>query len=184
MRIHGTHFIFIFGGYSVEEGKAVSSLIAVDVDHLEWWYVEVEGGRVAGRIHPVVVAIDQRIFIFSGYGRFSKPDPRSFRSYSIAAYQPALRRWTWEARDVSYPGSIPPNQVFGAGIAVYGGKKIMLVPGKLYYQDKARKSYFIAKVSLLTYIAILAIKFRRTENILFSYRTQTVPDDSPLGRLS
>ncbi|KAF8802050.1 hypothetical protein BYT27DRAFT_7197538 [Phlegmacium glaucopus] len=134
MRIHGTHFVFIFGGYSVEEGKAVSSLIAVDVDHLEWWYVAVEGGRVAGRIHPVVVAIEQRIYIFSGYGRYSKADPRSFRSYSIAAYQPALRRWTWEARDASYSGPIPPGQIFGTGIVVYGGKKIMLMPGRLYYQ--------------------------------------------------
>jgi len=138
MRIHGTSFIFIFGGHSLDEEKAVSTLIAVDVDHLEWWYVRVEGGHVAARIKPVVVAVEQKLFIFSGCGRFSKTDPQSFRSYSIASYQSALCRWTWEARDVPYSGFMPPDQVFGTGIVVYNGKKIMLTPGKLWFENKVR----------------------------------------------
>ena len=50
MQIQNTSFILIFGGHSVDEEKAVSNLIAVDVDHLEWWYMTVKGGNVAPRI--------------------------------------------------------------------------------------------------------------------------------------
>lgn len=137
MRIHGTSIIFIFGGYSLDEDKALSSLIAVDVDHLEWWYVSVKGGQVAARINPVVVAVGQKIYIFSGYKRFSKTDTHPFRSYSIASYS-ALHQWQWEARDVSYPAPAPTPQTFGVGMAVYNGKKILLTPGKLYNKQEAR----------------------------------------------
>lgn len=135
MRIHNTSIILIFGGFNVDEDKAVSTLIAVDVDHLEWWYVTVEGGHVAARINPVIVAVDQKLYIFSGYKKFSKMDSNAFQSYSIAAYS-ALHRWQWEARDVSYPGPTP--RTFGVGMAIYNGKKILLTPGKLYKKEEVR----------------------------------------------
>ena len=72
VRIHDTTFIFIFGVFNIEEHKSVSTLIAVDVDHQEWWYVPVDGGAVSGRIKPVVVAVDQRIYIFGGDRKYSK----------------------------------------------------------------------------------------------------------------
>lgn len=141
MRIHNTSFILIFGGYSLDDDKAVSTLIAVDVDHLEWWYVKVEGGQVSPRINPVVVAVEQKLYIFSGHRSFSKKDCRPFKSYCVASYS-APGGWRWEARDVPYPGLDP--QVFGAGIAVYGGKKILLTPGRIYYQeDKEARRFFI-----------------------------------------
>ena len=140
MKIQNTTFIFIFGGYSVDEDKAVSDIIAVDVDHLEWWYVTIEGGNVAPRICPVVVAVKQKLYIFSGFKKFSKKECYPFKSYSIASYS-APRGWRWEARDVPY--SCPAgfdHQLFGSGIAVYDGKKILLTPGRVYFQEdlKAR----------------------------------------------
>lgn len=92
MRIQNTSFILIFGGYSLDEEKTVSTLIAVDVDHLEWWYVTVEGGHVAPRINPVVVAIEQKLYIFSGHKIFSEKDSHPFKSYSVASYS-AFRHW-------------------------------------------------------------------------------------------
>jgi hypothetical protein len=154
VRIHDTTFIFIFGGFSVEEDKSVSTLIAVDVDHREWWYVPVDGGPVSGRIKPVVVAVDQRIYIFGGDRQYFKANPQSLRSYSIALYQPAHRQWTWEACDIPYPDFIPPDQVFGAGIAIYNGKKIMLTPGKPVCHNKVRN--LLCTSVTLTYIAISA----------------------------
>ena len=143
MRFHGTSIIFIFGGFNIDEDKAVSTLIAVDVINLEWWYVNVEGGNVAGRINPVVVAAEQKLFIFSGYRKFSKTDTKPFQSYSIATYQLDLHRWQWEARDVPNSGSIPPDHhIFSAGMAVYNGKKILLTPGKLYYSEEKEASHF------------------------------------------
>jgi hypothetical protein len=144
MRIQSTSIIFIFGGYDIDEDKAVSTLIAVDVEHLEWWYVTVEGGHVAGRINPVVVAAEQKLFIFSGYRKFSKTDTKNdFRSYCILSYQSDLRRWQWEARDVPNPGSMPSDyQVFGAGMAVYNGKKILLTPGKDYQEEFEARHFY------------------------------------------
>lgn len=150
-RIHDSSFILIFGGYNLDENKSVSTLIAVDVDHREWWIVDVDGGAVSARINPVVVAVDHKIYIFGGDGKYSETDPQSLKSYSIASYQSDLRRWRWDARDVPYPGFIPAHQVFGAGIAVYNGKKIMLTPGKALCQNDVRNSIFL-QVSPLIYI--------------------------------
>jgi hypothetical protein len=140
MRIQNTGFIFIFGGHSVDEDKAVSNLIAVDVTNLEWWYVTVAGGNVAARISPVVVAVGQKLYIFSGFKKFSKKESHPYKSYCIAAYS-TNRGWHWEARDVPYSG-LEDHQVFGAGLAVYDGKKILLTPGRLYYQEDLEARHF------------------------------------------
>lgn len=139
MRVNNTSIILIFGGYSVDEEKAVSTMIAVDVDHLEWWYVTVEGGQVAARISPVVVAVEQKIYIFSGFKEFSEEECHPFQSYSIASYS-SSRRWQWEARDIPYTGL--DHQIFGAGMPVYDGKKILLTPGRLYYQEDSKARHF------------------------------------------
>lgn len=141
VRFHGTSFIFIFGGFSVEGDEPVSTLIAVDVDHREWWYVPVDGGPVSGRIKPVVVAVEQRIYIFGGCKKYSEANPQSLQSYCIAFYEPVHRKWTWEARDVPYPSLIPPDQVFDGGLAIYNGKKIMLTPGKPLCHDEVRNLF-------------------------------------------
>jgi hypothetical protein len=139
MRIQNTSFVLIFGGYSFDEDKAVSTLIAVDVDHLEWWDVTVQGGHVAPRINPVVVAVEQKLYIFSGHRTFSKKESYPFKSYSIASYS-TPRGWHWEARDVPYSGL--DFQIFGSGIAVYDGKKILLLPGRPYFKEDLEARHF------------------------------------------
>ena len=148
MRFHNTTVILIFGGYSFDEEKAVSTLIAIDVNHLEWWYVTVEGGNVAARINPVVVAVEQTLYIFSGFKKFSK-DNQPFKSYSVASYS-SLRRWRWDAKDVPYSGiSGSDHQLFGAGMALYNGKKILLTPGRPYYEEEV-KDIFLNHASVTT----------------------------------
>lgn len=127
----------------------------MDVDHQEWWYVHVEGGDVAGRINPVVVAVEQRIYIFGGCEKYCEANPQPFRSYSIVSYQSALRQWIWEVRDIPYSSLVPPHQFFGAGIPVYNGKKIMLTPGKPVCRDEVRV-LFCTSVAIDLYFLSLA----------------------------
>lgn len=187
MRINNTSFILIFGGHSVDEDKAVSTLIAVDVDHLEWWYVRVEGGHVAARINPVVVAVEKKLYIFSGFKTFSKKQCHPFKSYSIATYSAPRGGWHWEARDVSYSGL--DHQLFGAGLPVYDGKKILLTPGKLYYQEdcEARQISIVqAKHQQLTYFFFqrLAVGFFEKKVVLLPHGAPTIPGGASFWRFS
>ena len=69
----------------MDEGKPVSTLIAVDLNHLEWWVVPVNGGPIPARIKPVLIAIEHRIFIFGGDAKYCEVDPQSFRTYCMVA---------------------------------------------------------------------------------------------------
>jgi hypothetical protein len=62
--LNGKHFIYLFGGYS---DKPISSqLIAVDLDEEAWWFVQVSGDPVTGRMASSMVAIDKSLYIFGG----------------------------------------------------------------------------------------------------------------------
>ncbi|KAF8152914.1 hypothetical protein B0H34DRAFT_861153 [Crassisporium funariophilum] len=131
LRIHNCGFLFLYGGYD-EKDEVFSTLIAIDVDHHEWWYVNIKGGHVGGdvasRINPATVAIDNRIYIFGGYDH---PEKRqSLNTYSIIQLKNNPCSWEWEVIDVPYSALVPPGHRFGVAVSVFNGAKILLTPGK------------------------------------------------------
>jgi hypothetical protein len=142
--------IFLFGGYNADEDHPSSDLIAVDVDRLIWWVVEVrgkvEGGNIKPRINPAMTAIGNRIYIFSGITQYmdeSEHEPEHLRSYSIVEYDPESRHWQWELADMPYPDTVPPGQIFEDCIPVHDGKQILLTPGRRIPKDVSKVTPYI-----------------------------------------
>lgn len=121
---HDRNFVTLFGGD--KDGRAVSSLIIIDVDHYFWWEVN---SAVTSRINAASVGIGNRLYIFGGY---EVPlATAAFRSYSIIEYD-ANGDWMWVVQDRPYPASLPaiPGNDAAAAVSLYGGKKILLTPGR------------------------------------------------------
>ena len=120
---HSRKFITLFGGD--KDGRAVSSLVVIDVDHHLWWEVD---GAVTPRINAASVGIGNRLYIFGGYEvPFGNT---TFRSYSIVEYN-ANGDWIWVVQDRPYPASLPAiPSIDTAAVSLYGGKKILLMPGR------------------------------------------------------
>ncbi|KAJ7753889.1 hypothetical protein B0H14DRAFT_2979706 [Mycena olivaceomarginata] len=119
----GTYF-FLFGGYDTE--NSTSELIAVDLDLLIWWFVDVQGTPLRPRLSASMVAVDNSLFIFGGRENFDSP---GIRTYSIAEYTPRTR-WTWRVSDAPLPPDLP---LLGYGIQstpVFNGQKILLTRGR------------------------------------------------------
>ena len=123
-------FIFIFGGYDTGTEEASSKTIVVDLDHLEWWYLQLEGDDVEARIAPAVVAVDTKLYIFGGYRQLNDDDPQPFDSYSVAEFLQD-QRWHWTVRDQPYSNIVPQGHSFGKAIPVYNGAKLLLTPGRI-----------------------------------------------------
>lgn len=123
-------FIFIFGGYDTGMEEASSKTIVVDLDHLEWWYLQLEGDDVEARIAPAVVAVDTKFYIFGGYRQLNDDDPQPFDSYSVAEFLQD-QRWHWTVRDQPYSNIVPQGHSFGKAIPVYNGAKLLLTPGRI-----------------------------------------------------
>ncbi|KAF8952006.1 hypothetical protein BDZ97DRAFT_1768983 [Flammula alnicola] len=134
LRIHDSSFIFIFGGFDYITDEATSRVIVIDLEHTAWWYLKLNGEAVNARINPAVVAIDDKLYIFGGYRKFGH-DPQPHSSFSIAEYKAAEGIWHWAVRDAPYSNPVPEGHVFGQGISVYNGTKILLTPGRLTNDD-------------------------------------------------
>lgn len=156
VRIEGQSFIYLIGGFDADLDKPSARVIVVDPDRLSWWYLKIEGDPVCPRIHPAVASIGDNIYVFGGYACFveeyeegqeqEEQDCKPYNSFSVLTYNPHNCSWHWKIRDRSYNVSsgdypIPDNHPFGAAIPVYGGKKVLLFPG--------RHSESTYKVSLL-----------------------------------
>lgn len=115
----------------------------VDPDNLSWWYLEVEGNPLRPRIHPAVASVGDSVYVFGGYARLEpKCDPLPYNSFSILAFKFDLSKKSWRCKvqDRSYTNPchtnhlyinpIPQGHAFGAAIPLYGGKKILLLPGR------------------------------------------------------
>lgn len=125
-----TNYIFMFGGYDVDEEVMSSRLIAIDLDDAQWWYVEIEGGNVSGRINASMVGIENKLFIFGGRESYDEK-ALGLASYSIAEY--VDHRWKWMSgrRDRAYDARVPPLGFDGQALSVHGERKILLTPGRL-----------------------------------------------------
>ena len=130
LSIDNSSFVFLFGGYDIEAEVASSKIVVIDPDHLEWWYLRLEGEGVQPRIDPVVVAVDTNLYVFGGYRQLGPEDPQPCTSYSIAEFLPN-RQWQWTVRDQPYSNIIPKGHLFGGATPVYNGAKILLTPGCL-----------------------------------------------------
>ncbi|KAK0484504.1 hypothetical protein IW261DRAFT_1416461 [Armillaria novae-zelandiae] len=125
-----TNYIFMFGGYDIDEEIVSSRVIAIDLDDAQWWYVKIEGGNVCGRINASMVGIENKLFIFSGRESYDEK-ALGLASYSIAEY--VDHRWKWMSgrRDRGYDAHVPPLGFGGRALSVHGGRKILLTPGRL-----------------------------------------------------
>ncbi|KAJ7030594.1 hypothetical protein C8F04DRAFT_1236417 [Mycena alexandri] len=129
----GQRILFIFGGQvnGTDEndlGEISSELIAIDVDSLKWWVVDVAGGGVAPRRESSLVVVKDQLFIFGGRtqadGQFE-----STESYSICTLRAG--QWTWDVRDEPYPDHMPALGFCGDAVVIQDGnaQKILLTVG-------------------------------------------------------
>ncbi|KAG7445237.1 uncharacterized protein BT62DRAFT_1025892 [Guyanagaster necrorhizus] len=125
-----TNYIFMFGGFDVDDEAVSSRLIAIDLDDPQWWYVEIEGGNVCGRMNASMIGIDNKLFIFGGRASYDK-NSLGIASYSIAEYTDYRWKWMSGRRDRAYDAHVPPLGFGGRALSVHGGKKILLTPGRL-----------------------------------------------------
>lgn len=105
----GQRILFLFGGQinGTDEddlGEVSNELIAIDVDNLKWWIVDVAGGEVATRLEARLVVVDDQLFIFSGKTYINERFQPT-ESYNMATFR--NRQWTWDVRDVPYPAHVP-----------------------------------------------------------------------------
>lgn len=123
------HFLMLFGGYDQATSETSSSLIAVDVDRLSWWWVRPQGVPVISRFSPTMVAIKNRLYIFGGL-----QNDVVLKSYSIIEYADGAWQWIERDRHACYPdGSELPSEPFAltaSAVALYDGKQVLLTPGR------------------------------------------------------
>jgi len=129
--INQKRYIFLFGGWDLDNEKASRRLILVNVTDLEWCYAPLPAmENMVGRISPTVVFIKSKLYIFGGnrdFGDSINPDPCF--SYSIANILLEEKGWTWEVIDVPYEEPAK-SLVFAYAIPIYNDTKILLTPGR------------------------------------------------------
>lgn len=146
--INGTTLIFIFGGFSSESERVTADLIAVDVLSEEWWYVNVEGGLVMGRMDAAMAAHGPCLYIFGG--RHSFQDNCTISSYSMARYLVHKKTWVWFHQDRSYPEHIPHLGFEMTLIPIQHRRVIVVLPGrKRSSEDVSLRSVCMVHWSLM-----------------------------------
>jgi hypothetical protein len=134
-------FMLLFGG---RNKKALTSdLVAVNLDDLTWFVIQVEGDPVIPRRSSSMVTVDNRVFIFGGSGCRGRGDSKILNTYCVAEYTNHDMKWRWVVRDEPFPEHIPS---LGQGLnatSVYGGKKILLTPGRDGDDDVSRRLYLL-----------------------------------------
>ena len=112
LELRDSHIIFLFGGYDAGDiDGPSSSLIAINPVLKTWFRVEFETNDFsppAPRINPVLVGVNESLYIFGGLKGFENPWLHH-RSYSIAKFPSGLSsaKCRWIAVDVPYPDTIP-----------------------------------------------------------------------------
>ncbi|KAJ7118440.1 hypothetical protein C8R43DRAFT_934201 [Mycena crocata] len=128
--VGGGTFFLLFGGHIRDVGPT-SDMIAIDLDLLTWWFVDVQGAPIRPRMSACMVAVDNKIFIFGGRDKFEENSPASpIRTYSVAQYTPQTR-WTWQTADQPFPPDLPLLGYSIQATPVYGGQKIILTQGRV-----------------------------------------------------
>ena len=122
-------FMLLFGG--VNKKTLSSDLIAVNLDELTWFIVQVEGAPVTTRTSSRMVTVGNRVFIFGGVGG----DSKFLDTYCVAEYNNHDMKWRWTVRDKPYPAHVPSLGQNLEAVSVYGGKKILLTAGRDDDQD-------------------------------------------------
>ncbi|KAF8909715.1 hypothetical protein CPB84DRAFT_1765288 [Gymnopilus junonius] len=147
--------IFIFGGYDAGDADGPSStLIAVNTTHKEWYHVEFEDSQLpppAPRIDPILVGVDEKLYIFGGIKNFG--DNWTYhRTFSIIDFQlnAPSRKCKWLIVDAPYPDNVPANQLFGKGLPINNGTAILLLPGR----EKATSKLHIQKDNIFYFITM------------------------------
>ena len=139
--LNGRNIFLIFGGRDIAD-KTSSDLIALDVDSLEWWVVHVDGGPVMPRR---AADMTDRLYIFGGDYEPNRDDNNLLESFSIAEYRHSTDRWTWVVLDEPYPGHVPSLGYQCSIAPVYGGKKILLLPGREDADEASSFSYNVSQ---------------------------------------
>ncbi|KIM41278.1 hypothetical protein M413DRAFT_445315 [Hebeloma cylindrosporum] len=198
--IDNRSLLIIFGGYDIDAETASSKIIVVDLDHLEWWYVqlELEGQDVEARIEPAIAFINGKLYVFGGYRKLDYRDPQPFNSYSIGEFQQD-GRWHWSVRDQPYSNIVPQGHLFGRAIPVYNGAKLLLTPGRvcsqhggiqfkednLFYYHIANKRFQLVDITgdlptdVLWYEIIPALQPACTPSPVERGRPRKAPSNSP-----
>lgn len=148
LRLHGTSFLLVFGGFEPDEEVSTSRLIVINLRYLEWWFAEFQGEPALGRIEPTIVAIDKRLYVFGGYKRFGR-NPEPHTSFSIAKLTEDEWTWRWKARDVPYSANVPQGTIFSRATPVYHGAKILLTPWRTTNCDVSLEKFASSLPSLI-----------------------------------
>ena len=122
-------FMLLFGGRIKK--KLSSDLIAVNLEDLTWFIVQVDGDPVTPRMASSMVTVDNRVFIFGGVGSRDE----TLDNFCVAEYTTHDMKWRWVVRDEQYPRHVPSLGMGLEAISVYGGKKILLLAGRDDDQD-------------------------------------------------
>lgn len=177
LSLNGSQYIFLFGG--ADDSSCLSSkLIAVDLDAMAWWFIDVQGVPAVPRMACSMVGVNNALYIFNGRRDF---EDTHVASYSVAQYNPENGLWSWIATDVPYPQHVPALGHGGRAISVYGGKKILLAAGRA--RNASVSFYSNLTTGCSTYTSVQPIKlteettvFFHTENHTFTVATETVGD--------
>jgi hypothetical protein len=121
-------FMLLFGGRN--KRKLSSDLIAVNLDELTWFTIQVEGASPTPRRSSSMAAIGNRVFIFGGVGLSGGSENKILNTYCVAEYSNHDMKWRWIVRDEPYPDHVPPLGWDLTATSVYGGKKILLTAGR------------------------------------------------------
>lgn len=144
----GQRILLLFGGQvnglkPDDLGEVSNELIAIDVDHLKWWVVDVAGGPIASRVEARLIVVDDQLFIFGGKTSAGE-QLESNESYSVASF--ANYHWTWDVRDEPYPAHVPALGFCCDAVAIQDGdtQKILLTVG-CTDSDETVRQFFIVR---------------------------------------
>ncbi|KAK7042509.1 hypothetical protein R3P38DRAFT_3448567 [Favolaschia claudopus] len=86
-------------------GEVSNEMLAIDVDNLKWWVIDIAGGRVSPRVQARMLVVDDSLFVFGGQTYDGDVRLAANESYCIASYNNYA--WTWDVRDEPYPAHTP-----------------------------------------------------------------------------
>ncbi|KAJ7816349.1 hypothetical protein B0H14DRAFT_1396429 [Mycena olivaceomarginata] len=133
MLIDSGTFMFLFGGYDPRSKSVTADLIAINLDSLLWWYVDVRGSPVVPRMSASMVATRNRIFIFGGRSKFEDECP-GISTYSIAVYNSQVES-AWAVSDRPLPSALSPLGYSIRAIPINKGTEILLTRGYVEHSE-------------------------------------------------
>ncbi|KAG5652029.1 hypothetical protein H0H81_006520 [Sphagnurus paluster] len=116
-RLSGRRVILLYGGFNEREDAPTRNFYMIDIDRSRWWKVDVPG-HIPPRVDATMVFIKDTLYIFGG---------RRQESYSMAQFN-SEHAWDWIVTREPYPAHIVLGYP-GDSISVFGGDKILLLPG-------------------------------------------------------